>query len=344
MRRKLNLLQGVFVALLIFSGAALTVAQRGVGNTLDPASSASGFIVFGDVEVVMAEGTEEKALTFTIILYTRTGIPIDRQTVGSKGRYQFNNIGMGDYDIAVEFENNEVSRVHIKLTGPPTRFRQDIALEWRSSAPVAKSATPSTVSAADAYDRKGSNKHRFEKAEEALDKKEYDKALALLTQIVADDPQDFQAFSELGTVYLIQKNPAEAEKAYVRATEIRPTFFLALLNLGRLRVRQKHFDGAITVLDRAVTVQPASAEANYLLGDAYLQIKKGSKAVGYLNEALKLDPAGKADAHLLLAALYNGAGMKDKAAAEYEQFLKKKPDYPDKVKLEKYIGENKRQH
>jgi cytochrome c-type biogenesis protein CcmH/NrfG len=338
MRNKHKLLPGILVPLLILSSAAIALAQsRGI--TLDPVSRAPGFIVFGDVEVT-GEGADEKPLTFTLILYTRTGIILDRQRVGSKGRYQFNNVAVGDYDVAVEFDNNEVSRTHIKLTGMLTRFRQDISLELRSGAP-AVSAKPPTVSAEDAYDRKGPDKSRFEKAEEALDKKEYDKAVALLTQIITDDPQDFQALSELGTVHMIQKNPAEAEKAYVRATEIRPTFFLALLNLGRLRLRQKSFDGAIDALSQAVTVQPTSPEANYLLGDAYLQIKRGSKAVGYLNEALKLDPAGKADAHLLLAALYNGAGMKDKAAAEYEEFLKKKPDYADRKKLEAYIAANK---
>jgi hypothetical protein len=34
--------------------------------------------------------------------------------------------------------------------------------------------------------------------------------------------------------------------------------------------------------------------------------------------------------------------MKDKAAAEYEQFLKKKPDYADRKKLEQYISDNKK--
>ena len=43
-----------------------------------------------------------------------------------------------------------------------------------------------------------------------------------------------------------------------------------------------------------------------------------------------------------LACVGNGAGMKDKAAAEYEHFLKKKPDYPEKKKLQQYIAENKR--
>ena len=340
MSEKHRLLPVLLVPLLMVSSAAMAQAQIGRAGSLEPAGRGSGFIVFGDIEVT-GQGAEAKPLTFTLILYTRSGNILSRQRVGSNGRYQFNDVPLGDYAIAVEFEENEVSRTQIRLTGIATRFRQDISLEFRSGAPATKDAKPPTVSPEDAYNRKGPNKGRFEKAEEALDKKEYDKAVTLLTQIITDDPQDFQACAELGYVYLSQKNSAEAEKAYLRATEIRPTFFLALLSLGRLRLQQKSFEGAITVLDRAVTVQPTSAEANYLLGNAYLQIKKGSKAVGYLNEALKLDPAGKADAHLLLAALYNGAGMKDRAAAEYEEFLKKKPDYGERKKLEAYIAANK---
>lgn len=58
----------------------------------------------------------------------------------------------------------------------------------------------------------------------------------------------------------------------------------------------------------------------------------------YLNEAAQL---GRVEAHLDLAWLYNAAGMKDKAAAEYEAFIKKKPDFPDRRKLEQYIRVNK---
>jgi tetratricopeptide (TPR) repeat protein len=105
---------------------------------------------------------------------------------------------------------------------------------------------------------------------------------------------------------------------------------------------QKNYDGAIDVLTRAVAATPPSAEANHLLGECYLQIKKGSKAVGYLNEAIKLDPIGKAEVHLRLATLYNAAGAKDRAALEYEKFLEKKPDYPEKKKLQQYIQENKK--
>jgi Tfp pilus assembly protein PilF len=61
-----------------------------------------------------------------------------------------------------------------------------------------------------------------------------------------------------------------------------------------------------------------------------------------LEEAARLDPGNQAEAHLSLAALYDAANLKDRAAAEYEKFLAKKPDYPDKKKLEKYIRENKK--
>jgi hypothetical protein len=48
------------------------------------------------------------------------------------------------------------------------------------------------------------------------------------------------------------------------------------------------------------------------------------------------------EAHLRLAWLYNAAGIKDKAALEYEELLKKRPDYPDRKKLEEYISANKK--
>jgi len=108
-----------------------------------------------------------------------------------------------------------------------------------------------------------------------------------------------------------------------------------------VRLARKNNEGAIEPLEAALKADPKSATANYFLGEAYLALKKGSKAVVYLNEALKLDPVGMADAHLRLASLYNLVGYKDRAAVEYEQFLQKKPDYPERKKLAEYIEANK---
>jgi cytochrome c-type biogenesis protein CcmH/NrfG len=298
--------------------------------------------LYGDLTVEGDEAGNTKTTSFTILLYHLSGTIITRQTVGANGRYRFNGLIDGDYDLVVEVENNEIARFRVQMRtsgmGMKTDHRQDINLQWKSV--NARPRAPS-VSAEDAYQRSSANQKLFDKAEQAANKKKYDEATTLLKQLVAQDPKDFQAWTELGTAYLVQENAQEAAQAYKEAIAVRPGFFLALMNLGRLLLLQKDAEAAVPVLSKAVDVKATSPEANYYLGEAYLQAKKGSKAVLYLNEALKLDPVGRADAHLRLATLYNAVGMKAKAAAEYEEFLKKKPEYPDRKRLEQYIVANK---
>ena len=294
--------------------------------------------LYGDIKVEAERGDESpKPLSLEVQLYIINGTLIDRSTITVPGRYRFMDLSNGEYDVVVMSENTEVARIRVRVQAVyKNDFRQDIILGTRTNRGANKAAT---VSASDVYERTGPNKSLFEKSQKAVDEKKYDEAVDLLSRLVAADAKDFQAWTELGTVQLLRNNPDEAEKAYHRAIEQRPTFTLALLDLGRLLSMEKKFDAAIEPLTEAIKSSPTSADANFLLGEAYLQIKKGSKAVPYLTEAAKL---GKPDAHLRLAALYNGAGMKDKAAQEYEQFLKERPDYKDRKALEQYISENKK--
>lgn len=316
----------VFVALLALT--SLSMAQSGT------------LTLFGDVKVDDRKAEGHKPQTFDIILYTLGGYVVGRQKVSNNGRYRFLGIRNAEYDLVVEVEGVEAARMRLNVGGVPgSDFRQDIELEWRSTPGARESARKQTISAADLYQRSTPNQSLFEKAQGAVDKKKYEQAVTFFRQLLDNDPRDFQAWTELGTAYLLQGNDSEAEKAYLRAIEVRPGFVLPLLNLGRLRTAKNQFQEAIEPLTQAVELQPTSAEANYLLGEAYLQSKKGSKAVGYLNEAAKL---GKAEAHLRLATLYNAAGLKDRAATEYQEFLKKQPNYPDRKKLEEYISANKK--
>jgi tetratricopeptide (TPR) repeat protein len=294
--------------------------------------------LYGDVKVEAEPSTESaKPLSLEVQLYIINGTLIGRQTVTVPGRYHFMDLPNAEYDVVVMNENTEVARVRVRVQAVyKNDFRQDIILEARTDHRTNKAAT---VSALDVYERTGANKSLFEKSQKAVDEKKYDEALDLLTRLVAADAKDFQAWTELGTVQLLRNNLEEAEIDYRHAIQERPTFTLALLNLGRLLSAQKKYEAAIEPLTEAVKSSSTSAEANFLLGEAYLQIKKGSKAVPYLNEAARL---GKPEAYLRLAALYNAVGMKSKAAEQYEEFLKKRPDYKDRKTLEQYISENKK--
>ncbi len=303
------------------------------------AAQTGGHTLFGDIKVDESETNGSKVATFQVLLYSESGSLLMRQTVHSNGRYRFLDLRNGRYEVVVEVENSEMARVLVSVNSPfKTDFRQDIEFQWREGF----TSRAGVISVADNYTRSAANATLFRKANKASAKKRYDEATLILREIVVIDSADFQAWQELGTMYFIQKNFAEAEESFTEALKKHANYALALISLGRLKIARKNFQGAIEVLSQAVNVEPTSPQANYFLGEAYLQVKLGSRAVPYLNEAIRLDPMGMADAHLRLAALYNARDLKDKAAGEYVEFLKQRPDYPEKKKLEAYITANKK--
>jgi tetratricopeptide (TPR) repeat protein len=198
------------------------------------------------------------------------------------------------------------------------------------------------VNVADLYERSSANKALYKRAKQEMDAKSYKEAIATFNQLTTADPADYWALSDLGMLQFIQKDYEAAEKSFAAALTAKPDHFPALLNQGRVQMARNNYEGAAASLEAAIKADPKSASANFFLGETYLQLKKGSKAVVSFNAAIALDPVGMADAHLRLGALYNGANLKDRAATEYEAFLKVKPDYPERKKLEDYIAANKK--
>jgi len=197
------------------------------------------------------------------------------------------------------------------------------------------------ISAADAYPRSGKNKTLHQQSNQLIVDKKYEEAIASLKELLVLDPKDYPAWFQLGVVYFIRKEYEAAEKCFVSSSIAQPSYLPANFNLGRVRLARKNFEGAIDSFEKTVKLDSRHAEAFYFLGETYLQLKKGSFAVGYFEQALKLDSTGMAEAHLRLASLYNQAGYKSLAATEYEHFLRKKPEYAQRKKLEEYITANK---
>jgi len=325
----------VLGVMLILEG--VTFAQA-TNSSMPGAGTRRAYTLFGDLKVDESQVADANPnITFDVILYTRGNEVFGRQRVGNNGRYRFNNVFNGDYYLAVELDSVEIARMPVLIsTNAVEHIRQDLEFRWKGA-----SRTRAGVIAADAYKRSSQNSALYQRAAREIDGKNFTQAIATLRSVVEADAKDYSAWSDLGMIYFLEKDLEAAEKSYLSALQAKPDHVAALVNLGRVRLARKNNEGAIESLEAALKADPKSANANYFLGEAYLALKKGSKAVGYLNEALKLDPVGMADAHLRLGALYNVAGYKDRAAAEYEQFLLKKPDYPEKKKLAEYIEANK---
>jgi len=323
-----------FVTLIL----TLVTVQNYAPSTL----AQGGLTIFGDVRIT-SDGNTLVPKEVLLILRRVPDGEVGRQMVSSRGRYRFTGLKSGEYEIGAEVDGREIGRLtqirigDMTLSNSPYGYQNDLEIRYRPGAGAP--STAGVISAADVYERPASTKPIFVKAEEAVAKKKFDQATTLLKQVVETDKADFQAWTALGTVYLAQEKFDDAKEAYEHAIAAKPDSPRAQFNLGRLLSTQKKCEEAIEPLTKAVELQPTSGEANLLTGECYLQLKKGSKAIPYLNEAAK---HGRPDAHLRLGWLYNAAGLKDKAAIEYEEYLKKNPEYPEKNKLKEYITANKK--
>lgn len=273
---------------------------------------------------------------FFVAVYWQ-GSLIDRRQTNDTGVYFVPSVPRENSILSVEIGGIEIGRYQL-MPAVSGNLRHDVTLDL-AQVEQARGKT-GVVSVRDFYERTDENQKLFDKAMAASREKKMDNAVSLYTQIIKNDPKDFVALSEMGTLYFRNEKYPQAEEYYNKALEQKPDFSLAQINLGKMYLAQKDPEKAITVLSKAVETDPKSADIQHFLGEAYLQVKKGSKAVVHLNEAIKLAPLEKADIHLRLAQLYNGANLKDKAAEEYKQYLAKVPEYKDKDKLEKYIKEN----
>ncbi len=321
--------------LAVLAGFLFAASAFGQGK------GAGGPALVGTLTIKAKEGTKLPD-SFDVVLYRSDRTESGRQSVKNHESYRFTGISRGDWEIAVEGEGRTLGRMKFAINSTNSGdTRQDLELEWREKSGPA-SANAGTISALDLYKRSPESDSLMKQALAESTKKNYAGAAKLLDQIVTADAKDFEAWTDLGNTLFAQGKQGEAEKAFRRALQEQPSYPLALLNLGKLNYGQKNYDAAIATLSQLVGAHPEAAEAHRFLGESYLRVKKGSKAVPELEEAARLDPENQAEAHLSLAALYDAANLKDRAAAEYEKFLLVRPSYTDKKTLEKYIHDNKK--
>lgn len=292
--------------------------------------------IFGQVTLKGLAKSERKPVIFVTLV--ESGSQLGRIQTNESGYYYFLTLPRGSGTLIFEINSSEVGRMVVNVPpGSSRNLRQDISIDWQE---FAQRTQTGVVTAVENYPRDADNLKAFETALQFASNKEYDRARTAFSSILAKDPKDYVAWAEMGTIYFKQDSLDNAEACYFKSIELKRDYFVALLNLGKLYLTQKKFDNAILVLSNAVASRPTSADAQQQLGEAYLQNKKGSLAVTHFNEALRLAPDEKAEIHLRLAALYDAAGAKGMASAEYKKFLQKRPDHAEKKKLEEYIKAN----
>jgi len=311
-----------------------------IGGTACNNSAGRGVAsITGFLNVTGASNTG-KTPSFSVAVYAG-GAFFARKRLKSGDSFAFYCVPRENVTLVGEVDSTEVSSVSMGiLPDSPAVNRQDVNINWSDKR--GSKEQPGVVSAHYVYERNKSNQKLFDKALDELQAGKSDPAAKGLKMLLDDDPKDWAAWTLLGNIHFNSNRFEDAEKAYDRSIELKSDYVPALIGKGRASLNLKKFDNAIEVLKVAYSIEPNSADVNHYLGEAYFQIRKGSLGIPHMHRAIEIDPNGKAELHLRIAALYNVAGAKNLAANEYKLFLQKRPDYPDRQKMEKYIAENQR--
>jgi Flp pilus assembly protein TadD len=169
----------------------------------------------------------------------------------------------------------------------------------------------------------------FEKGVEALQQKDYPKAVDLFQKAASAYPQYDAAYDNLGVAFMSLGQADNARAAFEHAVQLNDKNADADRNYSRLLISSKEYVAAKELLQKALMVEPQDPSSLTLL--AIAQLKTGDYD-GALQSALKvhsLAHEGFAVAHYVAGRAFENKHELENATTEYQMYLRESPDGPE---------------
>jgi tetratricopeptide (TPR) repeat protein len=169
-------------------------------------------------------------------------------------------------------------------------------------------------------------------AEAAIEKKDYGAAEPLLKKVLAADPNNYQAWFDLGFVYHGMGNDAESIAAYRKSVAAKPDVFESNLNLGLVLAKTGAPDAeqylrAATALRPTANVDEGQARAWLSLAHV-VEASKPDESIAAYKRAAALMPKDP-EPHLSAGGLLERQNKSADAEQEYKQALALDPSSAD---------------
>ena len=167
----------------------------------------------------------------------------------------------------------------------------------------------------------------FERGVEALDKKDYDVAIACFTACIRDNPRSAEAFYNRGIANINKNEYHKGIEDYSEAIRLAPEDAKAYYNRGTAYYHQKKYDKAIEDYSQTIRLNPKFAAASYNnRGLAYTYKNEDDKAIEDYSQAIRLDPK-YAKAFYNRGNVYRVKHEYDKTIDDYSQAIRLDPNY-----------------
>src|SRR5882672_4094341 len=166
----------------------------------------------------------------------------------------------------------------------------------------------------------------LEQARAAIERNDFQAALAPLQKFLAEKDDFAYAHFQLGYVYTALKQPKDARAEYEKAITLDPKMYEAQINLGILLLESDPA-AAVAPLAKAVELLPTQTRPRFLLGAAQERSGDFKSAAQSFEAAIALDPKDL-DTTLHLAQLYLSQKRPADAEPKFRAALELQPDLP----------------
>ena len=169
-----------------------------------------------------------------------------------------------------------------------------------------------------------------------------DEAIRQFNDIVAKVPTCADCYYNLGVAYTNKQQYAEAEAAFKKVAELRPTSPDAFTGLANVYNAQKKFDLAAEASTKAASLSTgtggagANAEATFNQGVILWNAGKFAEAKTQFEAAIAADPK-MALAHYQLGMANLNLGQIPQARAAFEGYLKVDPNGPKAAEVQAFL-------
>lgn len=200
---------------------------------------------------------------------------------------------------------------------------------------------------------------QIRKALKFCDNSKFPEAIPILSKVIKKYPNQIEALTILGTIYLNQKHIELGIKYLKKSLSVNPHQSHTLNNIGNAYYNLEDYKAAISCFEKAIAINPNDFNPYYNMGRSFdaidehtkaiscfergikinpnysalkaniaISLKKNNehkKAISYLEEAIKVD-ANDHKLYLLLAQILEDINEFDEAIRCYKEVLKNDPN------------------
>ena len=261
-----------------------------------------------------------------------------RTETDTSGRFVFNNIGVGRFELRVTVPGSEFDEQSqsVEIGGGGTGGFETVQVEVRMKLRKG-SAASAAASVVFAQDVPEAAKKHFQTAVAEFERKQ--PAIAELEKAVAVFPTYFAALEMLGVEYMKERSYEKARKIFTTAVSVNTRSFNGWYGLSYADLMLERDAEAVEAATKAIEIDKSAPEAYYVVGMSQRKLKDYNASERAFLKAKEFDKGRTPEIHWNLALLYaHNLQQYGKAADELELYLKSTPDNPDPAQIKKLIA------